>query len=743
LDSAPEGEPKRAEPVTLTGVLQRFRFRNPDSGFGVARLEPEDGGDPIDIVGEIAQLPEGQRVAVAGRRVVHPRFGAQVEVDSADLVLPSTTEGIEAYLASHLVKGIGPATAKRIVERFGTDTLQIIEQQPERLREVRGLGQKKSDELVAAVRAQHEIGQLVVFLRTHGLGQGLAGRIARHYGAGAAALVRSDPYRLAEEVIGIGFKIADRLAHSLGIAADSPERIQAGVLHTLANASKDGHCFLPQPELCEAAAVLLGLAPEQIEPELPPLATSRRLVIEPLPGPRVLVESAPPCVYPVALHAAETSVARRLALLAKSRRAPLAIHAERAVEWYEQRSRLQLATAQRQALIESLRAPVTVITGGPGVGKTTIVRALVEILAQKNLPILLAAPTGRAAKRLEESTGRTATTLHRLLEYQPGLHKFQRDAGAPLEAAMLVVDEVSMLDVQLADALLRAVPVGLNLVLVGDVDQLPAVGPGNVLRDVIDSGLVAVVRLNEVFRQQKGSSIVGAAHAVLAGRIPEGGSEGSDFYFVETRDSEQTRLLVQELVLRRIPRAFGFDPMRDIQVLCPMYRGPAGADSINRDLQDLINPGRPELERGGRKFREGDKVMQIRNDYELDLFNGDIGRIQRLDKAAAELFVTFQDRSLRYPLADLDQLVPAYAISVHRAQGSEYPASVLPLATDHFMMLRRNLLYTAITRGKRLVVLVGSPKALATAVRNDQEAQRYSGLTERLRAAPGSDSGSG
>jgi exodeoxyribonuclease V alpha subunit len=720
------------EATELVGTIERFTFRNPDTGFAVARFAP-DGGSAIAVVGPLAQLVEGQRLRVHGQVTEHPRFGRQVEVTAFEPIMPKTTEGIAAYLGSKLVKGIGPRLAERLVATFGERTLEIIESEPERLREVKGIGSKKLAELQGAVQANKDVQQVLVFLRAHGLGQGLALRIVKRLGRGAAALIQANPYRLADEVIGVGFKTADRLAQTLGIAPTSPERLQAGILHVLGKAAAEGHCFLPAPDLAQLASEELQCAPDAVSAQLSAVQEDGRVVIEAPPGPRVLVESEPLSVYPRALHQAESGVAAALDRVLRAPRELLPIKAPAALAWWERRSGLELPEGQRRAILRALEEPVSVITGGPGVGKTTIVRALVDVLAQKQLEILLAAPTGRAAKRLEESTGRPALTIHRLLEYQPGVNRFQRDAHEQLQGAMLVVDEASMLDVQLAYALFRAVPPGMRLVLVGDVDQLPAVGPGNVLRDVIGSGRVAVTALTEIFRQAEGSAIVRAAHSVLRGDLPHGGSEGSDFYFVAAEHGAATRALVRELVLRRIPRRFGLDPFADVQVLSPMYRGEAGADAINRDLQDVLNPGQPELERGNRTFRQGDKVMQIRNDYDLDLYNGDVGRILHVDKAAATLRVRFGERELLYPFSDLDQLVTAYAITVHRAQGSEYPAVVVPLATDHFMMLRRNLLYTAITRGRKLVVLVGSRKALATAVRNDQEAHRWSALAERLR----------
>jgi exodeoxyribonuclease V alpha subunit len=718
--------------IERTGVVQRFTFRNPENGFAVLRVKPERG-EAFLAVGPLAELVEGQQVRLQGRLVDHPRFGAQLQVSAFTPVLPSTTDGIISYLGSRLVKGIGPATARRIVARFGADTLTVIEQEPQRLTEVKGLGPRRIAELVSAVRAQHDVQQVLVFLRAHGLGPGLATRIVRHLGAGASTLIQSNPYRLADEVLGIGFKTADRLASSLGIAADAPDRIRAGTLFALAQASKDGHCFLPQPELARTASEMLACDPRAIEHELPGLFAEGRIVVEQAPGPRVLTEDEPLHVYPVALHEAEVGVAQCLHRLAEGKPPRLPFRAATALAWFERSSRMQLHAGQRQAIVDALEQPISVITGGPGVGKTTIVRAIAAIFRAKNLGLLLAAPTGRAAKRLEEATGQQAMTLHRLLEFNPGLGIFQRAEHAPLEGDLLVVDEASMLDVQLAHSLLRAVPPAMRLVLVGDSHQLPSVGPGNVLADVIASGRVAVTALTQIFRQASGSAIVTSAHRVLHGEMPESGGDGSDFFVVEAADGARLRATVKELVLNRIPKRFGFDPLRDIQVLCPMYRGDAGADTINRDLQDLLNPGRVELERGGRTYREGDKVMQIKNDYDLELFNGDLGVVLRIDKAEAVMLVRFGERAIEYPFQDLDQLVPAFAISVHRAQGSEYPAVVVTVATDHFVMLRRNLLYTAITRGKRLVVLVGSKKAIGIAVRNHAEARRNSALAERLR----------
>jgi exodeoxyribonuclease V alpha subunit len=727
LEQKPQKDHPPDQPFdSIEGTLERFTFRSEDSGFAVARFSPDDGSPALSAVGQLAQLAEGQKLRITGRRVEHPRFGPQIEVDGVEAILPSSVEGIRSYLSSSLVKGVGPTIAEKITDRFGEDTLRVIEEQPELLVQVPGLGEKKVAELCAAVQSQKDVQEVMVFLRAHGLGQALATRIVKHYGRGAAARIQANPYRLAEDVIGIGFKTADKLAGELGLAADAADRIQAGTLHCLTQAVRAGHCYQPREQLVAAISTLLAVARDLIDREIPELVTQGKIRTE-------LVANGGDRVYPTALQLAELGVTTRIDELASQEQDRLGVDVDNALSLFEVRAEMQLPATQRQAVENALRQPISVITGGPGVGKTTTVRAIAEIAVQHGRKLLLCAPTGRAAKRLEESTGYPASTIHRLLEWQVGSTQFGHDSHDPLEGDVLVVDEVSMLDVQLAYNLLRAVPDSMSVVFVGDINQLPSVGPGQVLRDIIDSGAVPVTRLSEIFRQHRESWIIRNAHGLLHGETPTTGGEDSDFYVIESRDNLHTRELIQQLVTDRIPNRFGLDPVNDVQVLCPMYRGHAGADAINADLQELLNPGDRQIQRGGKMFREGDKVMQIRNDYDLSLFNGDTGRIMQLNKAASQMLVRFGSRVVEYPFADLDALVPGYAITVHRSQGSEYPAVVIPLATDHYMMLRRNLLYTAITRARQLVVLVGSTKALEMAVRNNSEANRFSGLADRLR----------
>lgn len=719
--------------VSVEGTIERFTFRNPDSGWAVLRLAEEATGKVVTAVGPMAQLKEGQRLRIRGEVDTHPKFGEQVKVDTFEAVAPSSIAGIEAYLASGLVKGIGPATATKIVEVFGDRTLEVIEEDPEQLREVKGLGPRKIQELTEAVKAQKDLQNVLVFLRAHGLGAGLAARVVKRYGANASALIEANPYRLADDVIGVGFRIADRLAGQMGIEPGADDRLDAAMEYILGQAAREGHCYLPEAVLTQRTAELISADQEVIAARLPEFAKSGRVARQLPPGPVLLHDDPSPVVYPAALVEAEDGTARALDGLVTSKAPPLPVQPDSAVKWFTQISGMELAEQQEDAIVRALRERVSVITGGPGVGKTTIVRALVQILGQKDLKLSLAAPTGRAAKRLEESTGHHASTLHRLLEFTPGAGRFARDPHNPLEGDMLVVDEASMLDIQLAYSLLRAVPPTMTLVLVGDQNQLPSVGPGNVLADILASGRVTSTALTRIFRQQNDSDIVRVAHGMLTGEVPSSGADDGDFFFVEANDTRRARALLRELIGSRIPKRFGLDPLRDVQVLCPMYRGEVGADALNRDLQDLLNPGQVEVERSGKRYRVGDKVMQIRNDYDREVWNGDVGQLTHIDTNAAKIYVRFPEREHEYGFEELGDLIPAYAISVHRSQGSEYAAVVMPVTTDHFLMLRRSLLYTAITRGKRLVVLVGSRRALEMATRNNDDGQRWSGLCERLR----------
>ena len=720
------------ELVTLDGTLGRVVFRDADSHFTVARFLPTGQTEPVTVVGELVQVTEGMPLRLRGTWVEDRKWGRQFRIETYHLRAPTTLVGIAKFLGSGVIPGIGPELARRLVEKFGMDTLDVIDHHPARLEEVPGIGSSRAAKIASAWAEHRHIQDVMVFLHGHGVSAAFAARIVKRYGKEAIAKVRENPYRLAVDVWGIGFRTADAIAEKLGIARDAPERLAAGLLHVLEDALEDGHLHVPEPELYATAAELLAVDPDKLRTPLAHLEHARRVVKETL-GDRGI------CVSELAAWQAETEAATAFAALIATPARPVALDVDAAIADVEVKTGLALAAQQRRAVAAALVDKCVVITGGPGVGKTTIVRAIVTCAALTRRAVALAAPTGRAAKRLQESTGVEAMTLHRLLEYQPQTGGFARGATEPLDADLVIVDETSMVDVPLLRALLVAIRPSAQLVLVGDVDQLPSVGPGAVLADVIASGAATVVRLTEIFRQAAQSRIVVSAHRINRGELPDldppADGATTDFYFVERDDAEAARATVVQLVAERIPAKFGHDAIAGIQVLTPMHRGDLGTAALNAALQARLNPPGPaELVRGDRAFRAGDKVMQLRNDYDKGVFNGDIGVIAAVDPDAAVLRIDFADgRVAEYERAELDQLVHAYAVSVHKSQGSEYPAVVLPLATQHYMMLQRSLLYTAVTRGKRLVVLVGSRRAIGMAVRNATARQRHTWLAERIR----------
>jgi exodeoxyribonuclease V alpha subunit len=706
--------------ATVVHVL----FANDDSGWSAVRCR-SDSGKQFTAVGTLLGVREDDDLRLTGSWVHHPKFGKQLQVKTFAHVDPTTLDGLRRFLGSGRVRGLGKTMAARVVDHFGLDTVEVLEHQPQRLREVRGIGVKTASKIEAAWRQHRESQQTMVFLTGHGVSPALAARVWKRYAAGTLQAVRTNPYRLAEEVRGIGFLTADRIARSIGIPADAPERHEAGLLHALRTGSDEGHTFLPRDELQVRAGDLLEVPASDLEPGVHRLAGRDAVVIA---GP-----PPDPAVYLPHLEEAERTTADRLRRLLRVRRR-LKIHVQRAVEWYQSRSGIVLAGQQRAALEAALTHPVTVITGGPGTGKTTLVRGLTTILGRKGLQVRLCSPTGRAAKRLQEATGKPAKTIHRLLEFDPAGAAFSRHRDRPLKADAVVVDEVSMLDIELACHLVSAVPDGCRLVLVGDADQLPSVGPGAVLAELIASGAVPVIRLEQIFRQAARSLIVDNAHRINRGELPVLRDGEQDFYFIRRDDPEAAARTVVAMATERIPARFRLDPIDDVQVLVPMHRGELGVQSLNLELQHLLVPGGDELEVGSRRYRVGDKVMQVRNNYDLDVFNGDIGRVRSVDAEERALVVVFDGRHVTVAEDDLEDLVPAYACTIHKSQGSEYPAVVIGLHTQHYVMLQRNLLYTAITRGRRLVVVVGSRAALERAVRNSTVRHRHSLLAHRLRS---------
>jgi exodeoxyribonuclease V alpha subunit len=746
-------DPAAAGEATLEGVLESVTFANEETGWSVVRLEVEGRRAAVTAVGLLPGVRPGECLRLTGRWETDRRFGEQFKFSGYLPVMPATLVGMERYLASGLIRGIGKVMAARLVKRFGLETMDVIERAPERLQEVEGVGPARRALICGAWSEQRAVRQVMLFLQSHGVSTAHAHRIWRQYGDDAIAIVRDNPYRLAEEVFGIGFRTADTIARSIGLPAQAPRRLEAGLIHALVEASEaGGHVYLPRGELVRRAAELLEVEPEPLEHAIDELDRRGLVRAEPLPGNEDGGAPAQP-VYLAGLYADETAAAALLGVVLAAGDAATRLDVEAELKRFEAEWGLALAVPQRAAVTRALTGNALVITGGPGTGKTTIINAIVRILEGVGDRVLLCAPTGRAAKRMEVATGRPAKTIHRLLEFNPRRGEFDRNGARRLEADLIIVDEMSMVDLPLFGHLLKAIPPGCRLVLVGDVDQLPSVGPGSVLRDLIRSGSLETAALTEIFRQAEASQIVVNAHLVNHGRLPQGAGSADapahpqpgepasllagagDFHFIAREEPEAILDTVKRLVSREIPRLLGVDAREGIQVLTPMHKGLLGTVSLNAELQGLLNPRGEQVGRAGRLFRAGDKVMQIRNNYELEVFNGDLGRIDEADAEAQEVTVLFDGRPVVYSYADLDELVLGYACSIHKSQGSEYPAVVIPLHTQHYVLLQRNLLYTAITRGRRLVVIVGSRKAAAIAVRNVGVRERHTRLAQRLAEA--------
>ena len=754
----------------ISGAVERITYYNEENGYSVIRLKPDSrnmlpfkyasGKDGlITVVGNLPEVQPGEWLKLTGIWASHAKHGRQFQARFCEQSLPATTQGIKRYLGSGMIRGVGPVMAERIVNKFGAETLDVIEDDPKRLQEVLGIGRKRVGQIAKAWEEQRAIKDVMIFLQSHGVSTNLATKIYKKYENESLAVVQNTPYKLVQDIRGIGFKTADQIARALGLALDDPSRIEAGLAYTLNRMAEEGHVYVPQDELVPAAAEILGVEAEKITAVLQALESSEFVKREQLiwgdeemrsRGELVLRESPVPyevgekeelkvedAVYLTAFYFAEIGVTKRVQEMIGHPTSRMAGMGSRGVGVQQRlsnrQSSLQLAPQQQLAVDTAVANKVTILTGGPGTGKTTTLRALLDLLDGNRKSYLLASPTGRAAKRLAEATGREAKTIHRLLEFNPG-EGFGRNEYNLLDADMVVIDEASMLDLVLANTLLKAIGPDSHLLLVGDVDQLPSVGAGDVLGDLIDSGKTAVVRLQTIFRQAADSGIISNAHRINEGKMPENSAAANDFFIFVKQEPEEAAELLVDVIKNRVPLKFKLDPMEDVQVLSPMYNGALGVRNLNLMLQAMLNPpGRkPERKLNGRLFRVGDKVMQTVNNYDKNVYNGDIGRITAMDLVQQTMTVDIDGAPVIYDFLEVDEIVHAYAISVHKSQGAEYPCVVMPVATQHYMMLQRNLLYTAVTRAKKLVILLGTRKAINIAVRNDKLTQRHTALDYRL-----------
>ena len=721
--------------ANLQGQIERITYTNEENGYTIAKLKVYGQRDLVTVVGNMLAPTPGEILKLRGEWANHPKYGEQFKVAQYKTSVPASVYGIQKYLGSGLIKGIGPVMAKRITKKFGKNTLSVIGNEPDKLIEVEGIGKKRVKMIKDAWEEQKEIREVMLFLQTHGVSSGYATKIFKQYGNESIQIVKDNPYRLATDIFGIGFVTADNIAEKLGFDKDSELRAEAGILYVLHQLADEGHVYYPYEPLIDKCCEILGVNQDIVVSAITTIAYDKRIVIEDLNESLEDYHENHKAVYLAKFHFCESSIASRLKSLMHHSKSIRQIDSEKATEWVQGQLAISLAAKQKEAIKGAIDHKVIVLTGGPGTGKTTIINAIIKIFSKLDIKNLLTAPTGRAAKKMSETTGHEAKTIHRLLEYSFQKGGFQKDDETPLDCDLMIVDEASMIDTILMHQLLKAIPLNSTLILVGDVNQLPSVGAGNVLNDIIASNALPVVELNKIFRQAKESQIIVNAHKINNGLIPSVKEPDltSDFYFIEKENPEEVLKIILELVKDRVPGRFGFHPLNDIQVLSPMHRGVVGAGNLNIELQKTLNPGEDSIVRGNRTFRARDKVMQTRNNYDKEVFNGDIGCIDNIDPDQQMVTITFDGRQVEYEYNDLDEIVLAYAVSVHKSQGSEYPVVIIPILIQHYILLQRNLIYTGVTRGRKLVILIGTRKALAIGVKNNRTQKRYTNLKYRLK----------